>query len=119
VRAETIAEDFALPTKTLSTLGIMINELITNAMKHAFAGREGGTIRVRATRAGGRATISVEDDGIGMPEGSGFGDFSGLGLKLSKLLADQLDASLAIERGPGTRVVIDFALSPPFTHDPK
>jgi PAS domain S-box-containing protein len=120
IRAETLVDDLVLPVKTLSTLGILINELITNAMKHAFVGRETGTISVRGSRSGDRVVISVEDDGVGMPEGSDSPASSGFGLKLARLLAEQLDASLLVEpAAAGTRIVLEFGIAPQFTPSSK
>jgi two-component sensor histidine kinase len=110
VRAETVTDGLVLPVKTLSTLGILMNELITNAMKHAFKGRKGGRIRVSALRSGTRAVFIVEDDGIGIPEGVDAGSTKGLGLKLVRLLAEQLSAEIRIERGQGSRVVVEFEI---------
>jgi PAS domain S-box-containing protein len=107
VSVETVAEDIVLPVKVLSTIGILVNELITNAMKHAFEGREGGRLRVSAAKAGERVLIKVEDDGKGMPEGRDPG--AGLGLKLARLLAQQIDASISIEGGKGTKVALEFS----------
>lgn len=115
VRAETSVDDTILPAKTLSTIGILVNELITNAMKHAFRGRKGGVIAVGAASAGGLVTISVADDGIGMPEGVDIDSPSGLGLRLASLLANQLGASIRVERGGGTRVVMEFEPWPEYS----
>ncbi len=110
VRAETIVDRFDLPVAKLATLGILVNELLTNAMKHAFGDRPEGTIRVGAVERDGRAIVSVEDDGIGMPKGMGPASSSGLGLRLAGMLAEQLGGSMRIEAGEGTRIVVDFGL---------
>ncbi len=108
VRLETDIADFILAADTISPLGILMNEIIANAMKYAFAGRDKGLIRVSATEKGSTISISVEDDGIGLPDSIGFSDSSGFGLLLVKSLADQLDGTIRIDRGKGTRFSLEF-----------
>ncbi len=108
VAIEKRIEDFSLDVQHLQPLGIIINELLTNIMKYAFAGRESGVVRVHAGSAGERIRLCVEDDGVGIPEGIDFGHSGGLGLTLVGQLADQLDGTIRIERGGGTRVILEF-----------
>jgi len=108
--AETITDELILPAKILSTIGILTNELITNAMKHAFVGRKGGKIRVSLTGREGRVLFSVEDDGCGMPQDHAAAPSSGLGLRLVSILADQLKATLSRESGKGTKVSLEFKI---------
>jgi PAS domain S-box-containing protein len=64
-------EDVALPVDTAARLGLLLSEFLTNAFKHAFAGRDAGTIRIDLTRQPDeRICLSVADDGIGLPAGS-------------------------------------------------
>ncbi|TJZ74087.1 PAS domain-containing protein [Chitiniphilus eburneus] len=88
--------------------GLLINELVTNAFKHAFpAGRE-GRIGVRLSgEPAGDARLVVEDNGVGLPDGIEQGGGS-LGFQLIPLLVDQLGGELVIERGDGTRFVVTF-----------
>jgi len=109
VRVSTDIEDIAMDPKVLSTLGIIVNELITNAMKYAFAGRAGGSIDISMSRSGDRMRLTVRDDGIGMPESVEFGNSSGFGLMLVSMLTQQLSGSVRLERGKGTAVVLEFA----------
>jgi PAS domain S-box-containing protein len=51
-------------------LGLLLSEFLTNALEHAFEGRAGGTVQVRLDRLGRNVRLTVEDDGIGMPEGT-------------------------------------------------
>lgn len=83
-------------------LGLLLNELIANALRHAYPPGEAGTVRVAAERRGdGRLAIVVADGGTGMPEG--VERRGGLGLKLARILAGQLRAELETASGPGTR----------------
>jgi PAS domain S-box-containing protein len=110
VRVETQVDDFMIGVKALSTLGIILNEILTNAMKYAFVGRDRGLIRVSASREGSRATIVVEDDGIGIPESVGIDDSPGFGLMLIGTLTRQLDGSVRIERGTGTKFLLEIGI---------
>lgn len=101
-------EDLSLDARPVQYLGIIINELVTNAMKYAFPGLEAGTIRLRISAQAGLVRVLVEDDGRGLPASVDFGTTTGFGLKLVKGLADQLGGGLRIEREGGTRVVLEF-----------
>ncbi len=101
-------EDFTLKARTLQPLGILINELLTNTLKYAFDGRDGGRILVSASLRGDTVTIVVEDDGKGMPEGIDFDTSTGFGLQLVQGLTMQLKGRIRIERIAGTRVVLEF-----------
>lgn len=101
-------DDIMLGVKVLSPLGIIVNELITNAMKHAFTGRESGSINVSASAKDGRVTLIVEDDGNGIPESVDIANASGFGLQLVDMLTTQIDGAIRIERRKGTRFVLEF-----------
>jgi two-component sensor histidine kinase len=108
VKVEKRIDDIMLGVKALSPLGIIVNELITNAMKHAFAGRESGSINVSASAKDGRVTLIVEDDGVGIPESVDIENSSGFGLQLVGMLTAQLDGTIRIERRKGARFVLEF-----------
>jgi PAS domain S-box-containing protein len=115
IAVRTESDDFSLPVKILSTLGILVNELVTNAVKHAFPDRETGSILVRASAQGGMVALVVADDGVGIRGERANGASSGFGLRLARILAEQIDASIRIEDEGGTRVTVEFALRPRFT----
>ena len=106
VQVQVEAEDLALPLDTAIPCGLVINELLTNAFKHAFPGTRTGTIVVRVVREGTRIHLSVEDDGVGMsgaPGGEGH-----IGLELVHALARQLRGELKFNAERGTRVTLHF-----------
>ncbi len=109
-RVEKDFDDFELDTKRSQALGIIINELLTNIMKYAFAGREGAAIEVSAKHLGQRVELVVADNGCGLPESLDFDRSTGFGLQLVAGLAAQIDGTARIERGEGTKVVIGFSL---------
>lgn len=88
---------------------LLVNELVTNAIKHAFPDGRAGCIGIRA-EAGptGGIVLSFEDDGVGIPRGVRLGQQGTLGFQLVPLLAAQLDASIDIEAGRagGARFVV-------------
>ena len=84
--------------------GLIINELVTNALKHAFPGGRKGEITVSLQASGdGRFILSVSDNGVGFPAGLDFHKTDTLGMQLVTMLVDQLDGTISIERKPGTR----------------
>ena len=102
--------DLALNLDTAVPCGLLINELVSNALKHAFPDARPGTIRVDMRRIGERLAMTVSDDGVGFPDSVDFGKTQTLGLQLVNILAHQLEGSVGLEKtGGGTRVHVDFA----------
>ena len=91
--------------------GLLVNELVSNAFKHAFADRSPGTIEVTARRVGGTVELSVADDGVGLPPRALAEKSTGFGLELVRNLVDQLGASFKADDGPGTRLRVTIPLS--------
>ncbi len=91
-------------------IGLIVNEAVANALKHAFPAGRGGQVTVRLGRSpkGVLGHLLVSDDGVGMPrENRG----SGMGMRLLESLADQVDGKLSLETGPGgTSVRLEFPL---------
>jgi PAS domain S-box-containing protein len=110
VKVRNDIEDFILDIKRMQSLGIITNELLTNIMKYAFVGRTDGLITVSAAKSDGHIAISFQDNGVGMPESVSFEDSTGFGLKLVQALAQQLGGIISIERGTGTKIVLEFTI---------
>jgi PAS domain S-box-containing protein len=110
VSIESMVEDFPLSSKKMVSIGIIINELITNTFKHAFAGRDGGRILIELNRAGEEARLSIGDDGVGMGEAADAKISSGFGLMIVKMMTQQLDGSFSMTSGGGTRSVVEFKI---------
>jgi two-component sensor histidine kinase len=91
-----------MPIDTCALVGIVVNELVANAVEHAFGPEGGGRIVVELRRDedGGRAVV-VEDDGIGVPPGA---ENASVGLKLARRLAGQMGSSLTLRSAPGRTV---------------
>jgi len=100
-------EGFPLPTEKVASLGVIVTELVTNALKYAYAGRDPGEVRINMRRDGSLVRLVVEDDGIGWT-GTGKAQGTGLGSRIVKAMAAGLGASVAYGDGPGTRVLVTF-----------
>jgi two-component sensor histidine kinase len=89
--------------------GLIINELISNALKHAFPESGGGKIRVDLHLQDDRLVLTVSDTGIGLPVGLGYQSTQSLGLQLVDTLAEQLDGTIEVDSGEeGTTFRITF-----------
>ena len=110
VKVNTSVQDIRLPIKNMTSLGIIVNELLTNTMKHAFVGKSAGVILVNASRIDGRVIIIVEDDGVGLHEPLEVGNSTGFGLTLVRTLVRQLNGRIRIESEGGTRFILDFTI---------
>jgi len=87
--------------------GLLINELISNSLKYAFP-NGGGEIYVSVRGVDDRVTLTVADDGVGLPAGFDWANARSLGLRLVRTLAEQLDATLEHGDGSGTRFQLTF-----------
>lgn len=93
-------------------LGLTLNELFCNSLKHAFPDERGGTITVRLLRKDGQtAELVVADDGIGFPEGLEVGATRSLGLRLVTALAAQIDGTLSMRNVDGACVSLVFPVA--------
>ena len=91
--------------------GLIINELISNALKHAWKGVSGsGLIRIEFNYIADKHEfrLSVSDDGIGVPDDFDIENTTSMGLEIVRILSQQLDGKLELQRGNGTQFVIEF-----------
>jgi two-component sensor histidine kinase len=90
--------------------GLILNELATNALKHAFVGRDSGEIVIE-TRTGPRGEIHLRfaDNGVGFPANLDYDKPRSLGLRLVQMLTGQLSGTLQMQNGAGTDVRLTFA----------
>ena len=103
--------DGLLPLNAAVPCGLIANELISNALKHAFPGDRRGNIGIELNREPtGQAVLVVSDDGIGIPENLVLEDMPTFGLQLVMLLADQLGGELTIQRSAPTRFRLRFPM---------
>jgi PAS domain S-box len=88
--------------------GLILNELITNCIKYAFTGCERGEISVELVKTGRTITMTVSDNGVGLPYGYDPAGTGTLGMQLIHDLTAQIGGSLQIDRSGGTRFRIEF-----------
>ncbi|MDO9326771.1 MAG: PAS domain S-box protein, partial [Methanoregula sp.] len=91
---------------TAVPLGLLMNELISNALKHAFPHGREGTITISGGDAGDLVTLIVKDNGIGMPADLDWKDTTSLGMRLVTSLIDQVDGTVTLDRTGGTMFTI-------------
>ena len=103
IRIEVAAEPATLPLDKAVSLGVVVNELVTNAAKHAYPPPAAGSISVRLDHRDGDLTLSVGDSGAGLPNTP---PSNGLGMRLVRSLVQQIGGTLDIERHPGATFTI-------------
>ena len=109
VSVETRIDDVVLEPEIMSPVGMILNELLTNTLKHAFVGKESGAaIRVLLSAKDHHVTLIVEDNGIGLPESIDIEDPPGFGLQLVGILTKQLEGTIRPERRNGSGFVLEF-----------
>ena len=110
-------DEFFMNAKRLSSLGLIVNELVTNAMKYAFVDRHtGARLTVRCTRESGTITLTLADNGVGMPVATrealrslAFGanvELGSFGITIVQALVQQLDGTVTYAHDHGTVVTV-------------
>jgi PAS domain S-box-containing protein len=120
-----LEDDVFFDMDTAVPLGIIVNELVSNSLKHAFPGRDKGKIQIKLfkeAKAGSESnnnkekltgkgtgyTLIVSDDGTGIPDKIDLKNSDTLGLQLVNILVDQLDGEIELKRNKGTEFVINI-----------
>ncbi len=104
VRLTTRLDEVRLDTKRAVTLGLILNELVTNALKYAYPGGAAGEVRVELARTGDGIKLTVADDGAGLPAGLDPATSGGTGMSLVRMLTEEIDGELTFEQQKGTRI---------------
>ncbi|MFC7331602.1 sensor histidine kinase [Rhodocista pekingensis] len=103
------AVSVAVPVEQAVSLGLIVNELVTNAAEHAYAPGDAAVIEVVLRREAGGFRLIVRDHGRGLPDGAGNPSGGGLGMLLLYSLTGQLAGSLRFQSGArGTTAIIEF-----------
>ena len=92
--------------------GLIVTELVTNSLRHAFPHGGGGHVSVTARRADGNLSLEVRDDGVGLPDAARAGEVSSFGLQIARTLTEQLEGAIEVDAEHGTCISIRFPLSP-------
>ena len=101
-------DPISLDMDTAIPLGLVINELVSNALKHGFPGENGGTVSIGLHKGETRVTLTVSDNGIGFPRELDFMDTPSLGMQLVVALVEQLEGTMELKRDEGTEFRITF-----------
>lgn len=105
------ADPLKLTVNQAIPCGLILNEILTNAHKHAFEGMDEGTIWISLIGKGSEITLKIRDNGVGMPEDIDLENPASLGLKLIGTLSKQLKGSACFEDAePGTAFTLRFTL---------
>jgi len=124
-----LEENIFFDMDTAVPLGIIVNELVSNSLKHAFIGKDKGEIRIKLCREESAEfessrsvsnnkdfestsfTLTVSDNGMGIPENLDIEDLDSLGFQLVTSLVDQLDGELELKRNNGTEFTMRFTVT--------
>lgn len=100
-------DDITLDVNTAVPLALIVNEIVTNSLKYAFPGNK-GNIWVSFNKKSEGLQLTVKDNGIGFPSDLNFKNTESLGMQLVNSLTEQIRGSIKLERGEGTKFIIDF-----------
>lgn len=109
VTFHTNIEEIVLDIETIIPLGLIINELITNSLKHAFKDRQAGSISIDIYKLNGDILLKYSDDGIGFPFDSLPETSESLGVEIIKSFAEKLDADISINNKNGASIQFKFS----------
>lgn len=109
IRCEINPEEVFLPVDQALPCALVVNEILSNAYKHAFKGREQGIIEISVSQNNDRIRITIRDNGIGLPAHFDISHTDSLGIKLIRTLVQhQLKGALTFESQNGTEISIEF-----------
>jgi two-component sensor histidine kinase len=101
-------EDIPLDVDAAISCGLIVNELVSNSLKHAFPAHRKGQVEVTLRSAGTDVVLEVADDGAGFPANLDFRNPSTLGLKLVVIFTEQVGGSMNLTREGGARFSLRF-----------
>ncbi|MCK5397741.1 MAG: sensor histidine kinase, partial [Thermoplasmata archaeon] len=104
-------QEISLDVDISLSLGLIINELVTNSLKHGFlnVNIEEPSIKIILREEGENLILQVSDNGKGMSPNINFRDTESLGLQLVNTLADELEGKLTLEKEQGTKFILIFS----------
>jgi PAS domain S-box-containing protein len=97
---------------TAVPLGLLMNELVSNALKHAFPNGRKGTISISGGYEGDLITLIIRDNGVGIPEELDWKNTTSLGMRLVTSLIDQVDGTITLDRKDGTTFTVTVKREP-------
>ncbi|OGP49710.1 MAG: hypothetical protein A2Y79_05335 [Deltaproteobacteria bacterium RBG_13_43_22] len=100
--------EVSMTIETSIPCGLILNELVSNALKHAFPEGKGGEVKISMATEGDRFVLMVQDNGIGFPADVDFQNTQTLGLELVRLLVGQINGTIDLAVDGGTKFAITF-----------
>jgi two-component sensor histidine kinase len=101
-------DEVMMDINTMIPLGLIVNELLSNCLKHAFPDDRSGQIEIGFHYNHPKYRLSVNDNGVGFPENLDYKNTKSLGLRLVNILTDQIDGNIELKRDNGTEFTIEF-----------
>jgi two-component sensor histidine kinase len=102
-------EDILLGIDRAISVGLIVNELVSNALKHAFPDGRSGQVRIELARSGeNRCVLAVVDDGAGLPQKIDPNRAESMGLQLVHDLSQQINGTISVKRAGGTSFTVTF-----------
>lgn len=105
---EILVDDVLLDIDTATSCGLIINELVSNSIKHAFPDGRDGLIRIEIARMGEQVSMEISDDGVGFPDKFDFEDVDTLGLQLVNTLVDEMEGKIQFKNIKGSEFILNF-----------
>ncbi|MCK9579297.1 MAG: PAS domain S-box protein [Methanoregula sp.] len=112
VRLDLVMGKIMVDINTAVPLGLLVNELISNALKHAFPNSREGIISISGSEENNLISLVIRDNGVGMPKDLDWKNTSSLGMRLVTSLVDQVDGTITLDRENGTAYTITLRLNP-------
>ena len=101
-------QDIPLGVDAAISCGLIVNELLANALKHAFPEGRRGEVQITLYGEGHQVTLEVADNGLGFPPNLDFRSHTTLGLRLVCILTEQIRGTIDLDRREGTRFIVRF-----------
>ena len=112
IRVVSDIDPITFPVDVAVPSGLIVNELVTNALKHAFPDNRSGEIRISCKQvSSGHISLTVSDDGVGVSDEIAYANTESLGMRLVHALTEQLGGKLTLSSERGTRCAIEFECS--------
>jgi two-component sensor histidine kinase len=108
IKLDIDVEDVKIDINNMVPLGLIVNELVTNSMKHAFPNHKSGYIKIQLYHENEKITLVVSDNGIGLPEDVDYKKTNTLGLQLIKSLTEQINGEIRLDQSHGTAFTVIF-----------
>lgn len=113
VRLDTKIDTLAVSINVAMPIGLVVNEVLTNALKHAFKGRQGGIIKLHSLIDEKGCHVTIADDGVGLPDGTTWPQPGRLSAIIVKSLEQNASARVSVDSVPGKGVAVTISFAMP------